>query len=271
MRTDILDFHEFYGSPLGAVTREFVGARLGEVWSDGAGLSIAGFGFANPYLAQFEAAQRRLALAPGGQGVIRWPAEGRNSASLVGECAWPLPDASLDRVLIVHGLEESPAPQRLMREIWRVLADDGRVIIVASHRRGLWSMFETTPFAAGRPYLKRQLDALLGGSMFRAVAWSRALFFPPFRPRFLLRGARAWERAGARLWPGFAGVLMVEAAKDVMAPVGLIRQARAGARRPAIAAPSPVRMEGARMEGPAALDGKDCGGYRRGRFDGTAK
>lgn len=242
MRTDILDFHEFYRSPLGAATREFVGARLAEAWGDGKDLAIAGFGFANPYLTQFEAARRRLALAPGGQGVIRWPAGGRNAASLVGEHAWPLPDAALDRVLIVHGLEEAPDPQRLMREAWRVLADDGRVVIVASHRRGLWSMIETTPFAAGRPYLKRQLNSLLEGAMFRATAWSAALYFPPFRSRLLLRAARTWERAGARVWPGLSGVLMVEAAKDMMAPVGLVRRAEAEARRPAIAAPSPVRM-----------------------------
>jgi len=242
MRTDILDFHEFYGSALGAVTLEFIRGRLVEAWGDGAGLSIAGFGFANPYLAAFNGATRRLALAPGAQGVIRWPADGKNCASLVGENAWPLPDASLDRVIIAHGLEESPDPQRLMREIWRVLVDDGRVIIIASHRRGLWSMIETTPFAAGRPYLKRQLDALLKGAMFRAVAWSAALYFPPMKSRFLLRAARAWERAGARLWPGFSGVLMVDAAKDMLAPTGLVRRAGIVAVRPATAAASPARL-----------------------------
>lgn len=241
MRTDILDFHEFYNAPLGRAAHSFIAARLVELWGDGAGLSIAGFGYANPYLEQFEAAYARYALAPGGQGVIRWPNKGLNAAGLVDEHHWPIPDASIDRMLIVHGLEEAPAPNRLLREVWRVLKDDGRVLIIAAHRRGLWSVIDTTPFAAGRPYLKRRLEKLLRDAIFRPRYWDTALFFPPLRSRMLLKASRAFERAGARLWPGLGGVLMLEAEKDILAPAGLVRQSGARAIRPAIAAPQPLR------------------------------
>ena len=240
MRTDRLDLHDVYRTPLGAVVRDSIAARLTEVWGDGTGLSIAGFGFTNPYLEIFANARSRISLAPGGQGVIRWPQSGDNAAGLVGEHDWPIPDASLDRVLIIHGLEEAPQPQRLMREVWRVLKDDGRLIVVASHRRGLWSMIDTTPFAAGRPFLKRRLEGLLRDAIFHPTEWESALFFPPFRSQLLLRAARAWERAGSRLWPGFGGVLMLEAEKDMMAPIGLVRRAGARIARPALAA-SPLR------------------------------
>ena len=158
---------------------------------------------------------------------------GPNAAALVGELSWPFPDASIDRLLIVHGLEESPDPRRLMREAWRVLTDDGRVIIVAAHRRGLWSIVDSTPFAAGRPYLKSHLLRLLGEAMFSIddAQFNAALFFPPVKSRFLLRSAGAWERAGARVWPGLSGVLMVEARKSLAAP------GRAGAQRPRTPSP----------------------------------
>lgn len=249
MRTDILDYHEFYRTPLGRAACEFIGARLIEAWGQTDRLRVAGFGFANPYLAQLGGAERMLSLAPGGQGVIRWPAREANRAVLVGERSWPLPDASIDRLIVIHGLEESPDPRAMMREAWRVLTDDGRIIIVAPHRRGLWSIIDTTPFAAGRPYLKGQLDRLLRSSMFGDARWNAALYFPPVRSRFLLRSASAWERAGAGVWPGLSGVLMVEATKDVAAPVGLVRSARERAGRPAMAAARPAgapRIDGAR-------------------------
>ncbi len=242
MRTDILDYYDFYRSALGEAAAAFIGERLTEAWGDCKGCRIGGFGFANPYLSLFPEAERRLALAPGAQGVIRWPASGPNAAALVGERSWPLPDASLDRLLVIHGLEESPDPRRLMREAWRVLTDDGRLIVVVPHRRGLWSIIESTPFAAGRPYLKGQLFRLLRDAMFGVDSghFNAGLYFPPINRAIVLRSARAWERAGARVWPGLSGVLMVESAKDMLAPAGLVRSARERGARPAIAAPRPA-------------------------------
>ena len=42
---------------------------------------------------------------------------------------------------------------------------------------------------------------------------------------------------------------MVEAVKDMMAPVGLVRSARGRALRPAIAAPQPTRRDGISSSG----------------------
>jgi SAM-dependent methyltransferase len=208
----------------------------------------------------FGAAERTLALAPDAQGVIHWPQGAKNLAGLVEENRWPLPDASIDRLLIVHGLEEASDPRRLMREAWRVLAPDGRMIIVAAHRRGLWSVIDTTPFAAGRPYLRRQLNELLQSAMFRALNWQGALYFPPFGARFLLRASSAWERAGAKVWPGLGGVLMVEAVKELLAPVGQVQRARVRAFRPAAAKALPASYHGnARLaeDAPARLYRRD--------------
>ncbi|MEM9170412.1 MAG: methyltransferase domain-containing protein, partial [Pseudomonadota bacterium] len=220
MRTDILDVHRFYDSPRGRKATEFIGARLVEAWGEARGLRLAGFGYASPYLAAFPHADRRLNLAPGAQGVVRWPLDGPNASSLIAESRWPLPDAAVDRLIVAHGLEEARDPARLLREAWRVLAPDGRLIVIVAHRMGLWSSFGTTPFAAGRPYSSRQIGALLDSVMFAQTQKARALFFPPVRSRLLLRAAVSWERAGARLWPWLCGVLLIEASKNVFAPLG---------------------------------------------------
>lgn len=238
MRTDILDLHGFYERALGRAARDFLVGHLKERWGDGERLRIAGFGYATPFLHDFDKAERVIALAPESQGVMHWPAGAQNRAGLVEESRWPLPDASIDRLLIVHGLEETADPRRLMREAWRVLANDGRMIIVVAHRRGLWSIVESTPFAHGRPYLRRQLFALLSESLFRPLEWAGALYFPPIDSRALLRAAAAWERAGARLWPYLGGALLIEAGKELAAPVGLVQRSRSRAMRPHYARPA---------------------------------
>lgn len=240
MRTDILEFHEFYRSPLGRMAADFIGAQLIHAWGDAHDCRVAGFGYANPYLNLFEKAERRLSFAPGAQGVIRWPQGQANCAALVGERSWPLPDSSIDRLLVVHGLEESPDPRLLMREAWRVLSDDGRIIIVAANRRGLWSIIDSTPFGAGRPYLKGQLARLLTEAAFGSIQWKAALCFPPFKRRAFLKSAVALEKAGTRLWPGLSGVIILEARKDMLAPAGLVRRSRESLARPVIAAPRPA-------------------------------
>ena len=228
MRTDILDLHHFYETPLGRLARDSIAGHVAQLWDDCAGLRIAGFGYASPYLQNFPDSRATLALAPDAQGVMRWPDTDpdshthrppRNRACLVHEGFWPLPDRSIDRILIVHGLEEVRDASRLLREVWRVLADDGKLIIVAAQRRGLWATFDTTPMAAGRPWLRGQLNRLLEKSMFTPQVWRRALNFPPFRHQLVYRTAGTLDGAGQKFWPGFCGALIVEADKTVMQPL----------------------------------------------------
>lgn len=263
MRTDIIDLYRFYASPLGATAARHVRARLAEAWGDGAHCRIAGFGYAAPLLDGFDKAERRLVIAPAAQGALPWPAADANLACLAPEFTWPLPDASIDRLVIAHGIEETADPPRLMREAWRVLADSGRMIVVAAHRRGLWSAIDQTPFAAGRPFLKRQLETLLQAAMFRPVAWSGALYFPPFQGSLVLRAADAWERAGSELWPAFSGALLVEAAKDMAAPVGLAQHAGAFALRPQRARPAAASLGGRRNDADEAAHCRSKDGARR--------
>ena len=62
-----------------------------------------GLGYAVPYLAAVRPeCERTLAFMPASQGVVNWPASGLSSSALVDSLAMPLPDASIDRVLVVH-------------------------------------------------------------------------------------------------------------------------------------------------------------------------
>ena len=110
--------------------------------------------------------------------------------------------------------------------MWRVLAPEGRVLMIVPNRRGVWARLDTTPFGHGRPYSRAQLEALLHDAMFEPLDWGVALFVPPFGRRFLLRSATAWERIGARLTPGLAGVIIVEARKELMSPIAAAEKSK---------------------------------------------
>lgn len=241
MPMDVIDLRDFYGRPLGRVARLMIGRRIRGLWPDVRGLSVLGLGFATPYLGQFLGeAERVFGLMPAQQGVLRWPPEGRSLTGLADEKELPLDDESVDRVLVVHGLEASEAMRAMLRQIWRVLAPGGRVLIVVPNRRGLWARRELTPFGQGQPFSRGQITQALRESMFSPADWENALFVPPFDWRPLLRSARAWERVGQLLWPRFSGVILVEATKQIYAATPIREPRRMEAMRQRVRAIAPV-------------------------------
>lgn len=216
MRRDVLELRQFYATPLGAAAREMIGRKVKEAWGDAHALDVLGLGYATPYIeARSLAARRTVAAMPAAQGVEVWPADGRNLACLAHEAALPFPNALFDRILLVHALEESDNPRALLGEVWRVLAPSGRLMVVAASRRGLWSNAEATPFGHGRPFTRRQLEALMREAELEPVAWTRALYAPPVA--WMARWSEGFEQIGAWLWPMFSGVILMEAVKQTFA------------------------------------------------------
>jgi len=218
MFADVVDLRDFYATRTGRVARRIVRDGLRAVWPDVRGQRVLGLGYATPFLTPFEGeAERVLSFMPAQQGVMRWPASGRNRATLVDEGALPLSDFSVDRVVLVHALETTENLREMLREVWRVLMGDGRVVVIVPNRRGLWSRFDSTPFGQGKPFSSSQLAALLREMSFMPMQTRRALFVPPTRSRTLLGAAPALERVGQRWMPHFGGVLMLEAGKQLYA------------------------------------------------------
>ena len=143
----------------------------------------------------------------------------------------PLPDNSVDRLLIAHALEAAERPAQLLEEAWRVVAPEGRILAIVPSRRGVWARADGTPFGYGLPYSKTQLRELLQAAVFSPVFWGEALFAPPIDRRFVIRSAPTIERIGAALALPFAGVYVVEAIKQVHRPVGVHAMPSRPARR----------------------------------------
>jgi SAM-dependent methyltransferase len=237
MRRDVLELRQFYASDLGAAARLMVGRKVVEAWSDAHGLDVLALGYATPFVANFMGAARRVVGAmPAQQGVEVWPGGARTLASLVDEEALPFRNALFDRILLVHAIEEAPDAVALLREVWRVLAPAGRVIVVVAARNGLWANSEKTPFGHGRPYTRSQLAELLREAELEPSGYTRALYVPP--APWLAGWAEGFEQAGSRLWPGFAGLVLMEAVKQTFAVKPKGHRVRARVAKPVLA-PAP--------------------------------
>lgn len=227
MTTDTQTAAKFYATTRGAVACRQIRDRLVNIWPNVTGLSVLGIGYAAPYLRPWrDSATRCIAASPVQAGAVRWPADGPNLSCTIEEDSLPFPDLCFDRVLLVHGIEAADNARRLLREVWRTLKDDGRLLVVAPNRMGLWAHVESTPFGHGQPYSPGQIGRLLAASLFRVEQRDTALYLPPTRLRIVLRSAPVWEHGGRQIAPRLAGVTITEAVKDVYAALPLQHVAR---------------------------------------------
>ncbi|MBU3920659.1 MAG: class I SAM-dependent methyltransferase, partial [Alphaproteobacteria bacterium] len=220
MRQDAVTLERFYASALGRAVSRVLAGKLTDLWGDAAGLTMLGLGYAPPVLEVFGNAPSRIVAAiPFEHGPVSWSASGRGNASVaVGDPRLPFPDALFDRVIVLHGLEETGDPRAYLREIWRITAPEGRIVLAAANRAGLWSRATQTPFGQGRPWTRSQLSNLLAGGLFQVTASSSALYMPPVNLGLVTSAAEGWETIGRMFTPGLGGVVLIEAVKRLYAP-----------------------------------------------------
>lgn len=228
MHADIVEMRAFYHSPLGQKAALSIGNALARIWEPLPNERLLGLGYTRPWLERFEPdTERTLAFMLAAQGAAKWPRHAASRTALVFDEELPLTDASMDRILMVHSLEHAENPRETLMEMWRVLAPNGRIVLVVPNRRGVWARVEQTPFGTGRPFSRAQLIRLLRDANFTPAHETEALFFPPSRRFLAYHLSSRLERIGLKLWPMLSGVLIIEAHKRLYQglPVGA-RQSR---------------------------------------------
>lgn len=216
MYRDITEIKQFYRSALGRLTAQVLSRKLKSFWAEEtpSDKNIVGIGYPLPFLERCTHA-RSFAVMSATQGVTRWPKQGACRTVLTEDHVLPLADASVEKLLLVHAVENADYLRELMHEVWRVLEPNGRVLLVVPSRAGLWADSDKTPFGYGRPYSMKQIRTLLHNLQFVVEGHKRALYFFPSHSRLLLSIAPALEFLGELLLPKFGGVTIVEASKQL--------------------------------------------------------
>lgn len=223
MRQDVIALQNFYATPLGRAAAETLSGRIAALWGRGlAREQLLGIGYPAPLLERIGSqAELCVAAMPAAQGAVSWSAKGNGSSTIVfDEDHLPFRDGLFSRIVLIHGLEEAYAPGIMLREIWRMMAPEGKLIVIAANRMGLWSRAEKTPFGHGRPWTRMQLTQLLDRSLFQTTAWTYGLHMPPTGWGPLLALYEGWEKLGETVSRGLGGVVLVEARKRLYADTG---------------------------------------------------
>lgn len=221
---DIVNLRHFYSTAFGESVRALIAEAILQVWPSVTGEVTLGLGYATPYLTPYIGqAAPLIACMPAQQGAAYWPPGGDNIVLIAHESELPFTESSLNRILLVHSIENSEQLSWMIQEIWRVLTPGGRLLVVVPNRRGMWSRSSKSPFGYGRPFSITQLCDLLGEQQFTVNKTQSALFMPPIRIKFCWKIANKLEAIGrffcnflGGFFGGFGGgVLLVEAEKQI--------------------------------------------------------
>ena len=235
MSLDVVDLRNFYSQGLGIVAPPLHRPRhpraLAGCCTD---YRLAGIGYATPYLGLFREDGRALPrLHAGGAGRDEMADRAaRRSRRWSEDTELPLTDSAIDRVLLVHALEMTDDAIALLREAWRVLSPNGRLLPVIPNRRGSVGAHRHDAVRLRAALFARADHAACcarPGS--RRIGWGEALYVPPIARGWFLRTAVAWERdriddLGAVRRRAYRGSDQAGLSRDP----GAARKARAGAR-----------------------------------------
>lgn len=212
------DLKEFYKTKTGAFVKHVLCNHIQRLWPKVDGETVLGAGYPFPYMDLMEKADRSIVFTPSSLGLYLWPEQTgqKNKSGVCDFTALPLHSDTVDRVLLVHGLEFLESPQESLEELWEVLKANGRLIIIIPCRAGFWSGSDKTPLGQGRPYSLAQLRSILKEANFVIESIHNALYTPPFRSNMMLQSFDWLEKVGDFL-PMFSGAYIVEASKQIYA------------------------------------------------------
>ena len=172
-----------------------------------------------------------------------------SNASLLAESdQLPFAENQFDVIVMPHALEFQPLPHEVLREVFRVLRPEGRLLVTGFNPYSLYGV---------KRYFGRERNGPWGGefiSLSRAKDWLTLLGFDivggqldcynlPAKSEATLARLAGLEGAGERWWPFAGGVYFLHAVKRV-AGVRLLKPnwtRSARRKRTAVAVPVPTR------------------------------
>ena len=140
----------------------------------------------------------------------------------------PIASDSVDLVILMHHLSNSSEPHAVLREVFRILIPEGKLVIVDFNpvslwglRHGLQSWLEHVPFK-GHFYTAKRIDDWMQLLGFDQHQHYRVGYQPPIQKPGLLRHL-SWLEKGMRRWLPLFGTLNLMVYSKSISPMTPVR------------------------------------------------
>lgn len=222
MWIDVKDWQSFFASNLGKTYLDFIKPYLKSKFLNAEKKNILGLGYTPPYLDILHhnhKDSRCIAAMPSYLGAHTWPTNGPNRVVLVEETRLPFPDNYFDIILMAHCLEFSGHQHSFLREVWRILNNEGLLIVICANKFSLWSSYGQTPLTQGGSFTPSQLLYLLQSNLFIVNNLEQNLFTLPFSWCSHNKTiATIFNKVLSKMLPSSGGVILTQAHKQTIIP-----------------------------------------------------
>ena len=225
--TNFQDSHVFYQTPLGRRTQELLRASVGKLCPCFFNGRVLPLGCADLLLGPITTVSGRMTTA-----------QGEAFSCLVDSKNKPLPDADIDCVVALHAAKEISDIDFLLREIWRVLKGEGRILLIVPRRRSAWAESFDTPFGKEQAYSVPQIKKILKAQGFSVARVRSVLYAPPGKSDAAF--AYVIEKVAPFLPFCHGGVLVISSHKRVYGLAGAKKRKPRECTDPLLPLPLPI-------------------------------
>lgn len=187
---------DFYKNDQGIKFYKNINNSIKELWPDITNENIIIIGYGSPYIDSFN----------------------KNNNVITINCfdSFSFPVEYADRVILVHAIEYNEQPSLLLREIWRIIKTNGKLLVIAPNKHGQFYNSKDPIFNHANFFTVNKLISMLDDSLFEPLRIRATLFSSYNFNESFPNVAKFFDNICDKWLVLFGGILLVEGEKKLV-------------------------------------------------------
>ncbi|TGW15883.1 methyltransferase domain-containing protein [bacterium NHP-B] len=166
------NFRSFYDTPVGRFTRQAIMSSL-KLPAHPPTHNVLGVGYVEPFFDAITTAHK-VALTP--RPLLMDTQHAYPTLPLDDHAPFPLKDRTFDYVYVFHSFEYTTFPTHFLREVWRMLAPDGKLVMLVPEDHPAWHQPPYNHLPPGHVHTDQDIETLLEDT-FLTLTFEHGLVF----------------------------------------------------------------------------------------------